>query len=63
MSLCSIDKCRFLKASVCVYLTVEREREIKELKERVHQLEEEKKSAQRQSRLALARAVRAEIET
>ena len=48
---------------MCVYLTVEREREIKELKERVHQLEKEKTSAQRQSRLALARAVSAEIET
>ena len=48
---------------MCVYLTVEREREIKELKERVHQLEKEKTSAQRQTRLALARAVRAEIKT
>ena len=45
-----------------MYLTVERKREIKELKERVHQLEDEITSAQTQTRLALARAVRAEIE-
>ena len=38
-------------------------REIEELKKQVHQLEDELASAQRQSRLALARAVRAEIET
>ena len=37
-------------------------REIEELKKQVRQLEDELASAQRQSRLALARAVRAEIE-
>ena len=45
-----------------MYLTIEREREIKELKERACQLEEEKLSSQKQTRLALARAVSAEIE-
>ena len=38
-------------------------REIEELKKQVRQIEDELASAQRQSRLALARAVRAEIET
>ena len=38
-------------------------REIEELKKQVHQIEDELASAKRQSRLALARAVRAEIET
>ena len=38
-------------------------REIEELKKQVRQLEDELASAKRQSRLALARAVRAEIET
>ena len=38
-------------------------REIEELKKQIHQLEDELALAQRQSRLALARAVRAEIET
>ena len=38
-------------------------REIEELKKQVHQIEDELASAQRQTRLALARAVKAEIET
>ena len=38
-------------------------REIEELKKQVRQIEDELASSQRQSRLALARAVRAEIET
>ena len=42
---------------------LERERELKALKERVHQLEDELTSAQRQTKQVLARAVRAEIET
>ena len=41
---------------------LERERELKALKERVRQLEDEVTSAQRQTRQVFARAVRAEIE-
>ena len=47
---------------MCVYITVEKEQEIQELKENIHRLEDQVALAQRQSRLSLARAVRAEIE-
>ena len=54
-----------LKATILsmIVYSVAHMREIEELKKQVHQLEDELASAQRQSRLALARAVRAEIET
>ena len=48
--------------SMTVY-SVGHMREIEELKKQVRQIEDERASAQRQTRLALARAVRAEIET
>ena len=47
---------------MCVYITVEKEIEIQELKENIHRLEDQVALAQRQSRLSLARAVSAEIE-
>ena len=65
MHLCLYSSnCRVIEAynCVCVYITVEKEREIQELREKVHQMEDEVALAQRQSRLSLARAVRAEIE-
>ena len=47
---------------MCIYITVEKEIEIQELKENIHRLEDQVALAQRQSRLSLARAVSAEIE-